>query len=95
MFRGKLPGFVQTVHCPYSLGSIIRDDGLMSFLEIICLPDADFMVVELKIAEDLVKNNFPKSIILRASPVVPARQMVIKDNLHVFKEIIGTFFPVS
>jgi hypothetical protein len=41
----------------------------------------------------LVKNNFPKSIFLRDGPIVPARKIAIKDNLHVFNELITS--PLS
>jgi hypothetical protein len=34
--------------------------------------------------KDLAKNNFPKSGSLRLGAIVPAREMLIKDDLHGF-----------
>ncbi len=41
------------------------------------------------VCEDLVKNNFPKSGLLRDRPIIPAREVIVKDDLHGFEEIVG------
>jgi hypothetical protein len=43
-------------------------------------------------SKDLVNNNFPKSGLLRDGPIVPAREVVVKDDLHGFQEILRALF---
>ena len=40
----------------------------------------------------MVKNNFPKSVFQWRGPIVPLREVLIKDDSHVFQEIRGALF---
>jgi hypothetical protein len=58
-------------------------------------PTGDFIFAQVKGTKDTVINNFPKLTCLWCSSIVPARKIVIKDNLHIVKETIGALFPCS